>query len=449
MLSLSKSAECPEPAPSLRPGEESPKPGNHLICIIYIYIYISYIYIYKWKLNGRGVCRWVWGIPPAPGGVQGLRVGWGGVKFLHIERKITSLVNSHPPKHVFLPTTWILMMFVHYPPFPHIFSWKFFLGCLGILCSCACRTVTLFFLSTHTWENSLVNICHSSSFETSWWFLRGAFSLGKRNEIRQGLAASHVNSHWLVNPRHIVPEKTQWKWTWGMWPDSCDARFLWNKQGMWERSAASHINLPECCTRFTWKNTRNLEGFPHVLVEKRYGIRERLVAGHMNLQSQGTRNARRILTEKTQGIWGELLQRTFFIEKHSDFSGRWREWHVNLQPKWSPGAFYTRKHNDFSGVGGSDIWIYSQNEAQAHFTRENTTISPGLAGVTYEFTGKMKRFLRGRWRPEEAVSINKEHVRWGDDHVPWTCQPGGCYASSWVGVGWDGMMTRFYISNEK
>ena len=38
-------------------------------------------------------------------------VGWGGGdKFLHIERKITSLVHSHPPshyicKHVFLPTT--------------------------------------------------------------------------------------------------------------------------------------------------------------------------------------------------------------------------------------------------------------------------------------------------------------------------------------------------------
>ena len=98
---------------------------------------------------------------------------------------------------------------------------------------------------------------------------------------------------------------------------------------MWERSAASHINLPECCTRDAFYLRKHTESgrvsATHVLVEKRYGIRERLVAGHMNLQSQGTRNARRILTEKTQGIWGELLQRTFFIEKHSDFSGRWRE----------------------------------------------------------------------------------------------------------------------------
>ena len=26
-------------------------------------------------------------------------VGWGGDKFLHIERKITSVVHSHPPSH--------------------------------------------------------------------------------------------------------------------------------------------------------------------------------------------------------------------------------------------------------------------------------------------------------------------------------------------------------------
>ena len=71
--------------------------------------------------------------------IQKLRsgVGWGGDKFLHIERKITSLVHSHPPshyrcKHMFLPTTWILMMFAHYPPFPPVFSWKLiFFGAWG------------------------------------------------------------------------------------------------------------------------------------------------------------------------------------------------------------------------------------------------------------------------------------------------------------------------------
>ena len=43
-------------------------------------------------------------------GWGGVGVGWGGDKVLHIERKITSLVHSHPPshyicKHMFLPTT--------------------------------------------------------------------------------------------------------------------------------------------------------------------------------------------------------------------------------------------------------------------------------------------------------------------------------------------------------
>ena len=71
-----------------------------------------------------------------------------------------------------------------------------------------------------------------SSFETSWQFLRGAFSLGKRNDIRQGLAASCDNSHWLVNPRRK--------------------------------------------TRFTWENTRSLEGWARhaFFLEKKYGLRE-------------------------------------------------------------------------------------------------------------------------------------------------------------------------------
>ena len=107
--------------------------------------------------------------------------------------------------------------------------------------------------------------------------------------------------------------------------------------------------------------------------------------------------ATRILYEKTQ--W---------------FLGGRREGHVNLQSKWRPRAF----------------------------TWENTTISPGLAGVTFKFTVKMKpgafymrkhnefsgvgykstvkmkprrivrektqRFLRSWWRTEEGAYINKE-----------------------------------------
>ena len=341
----------------------------------------------------------------------GVGLGWGGDKVLHIERKITSLVHSHPPshyicKHMFLPTTWILMMFLHYPPFPHIFSWKLIsFRCLGILCSSACRSVTFFPFDTHM--RKLLGQ-HMSFFQASWWFLRGAFSLGKRNKIRQGLAASHVNSHWLVSPRHIVPEKTQWKWTWGTWPDSCNVRFLWKKQGMWERSAASHINLA-----ITFNARR-------VLLEKTHGIwkgfrdarfrwkkiRNPRAVGRVSYEFTGTRNARRILPEKTQGIWG---------------------------------GWYS-----------------------AHFSLKNTTISPGLASVTCKFTVEIKarrilhektqRFLRGRCRWEEGVYINKEqrlitflalaHMAGATQHHA------SCILQTWsmlrkywggVGLGWGGV----------
>ena len=62
--------------------------------------------------------------------------------------------------------------------------------------------------------------------------------------------------------------------------------------------------------------------------------------------------------------------------------------------------------------------MYSQDEAQVHFTWENTTISPRSVGAHCKFTVEMKarrilhektqRFLRGRWRTEEGVYITKE-----------------------------------------
>ena len=92
---------------------------------------------------------------------------------------------------------------------------------------------------------------------------------------------------------------------------------------MWERSAGSHINLKERCTQdaFYYMESGRVSA-THVLVEKRYGIRERLVAGHMNLQSQGTQDAFYLIKHKDSG---GLVQCAFFIEKHNDFSGRWRE----------------------------------------------------------------------------------------------------------------------------
>ena len=55
-----------------------------------------------------------------------------------------------------------------------------------------------------------------------------------------------------------------------------------------------------------------------VLVEKRYGIRDRLVAGQKEFKV--TVNARRILPEKTDGIWKGLVQRAYYMRNHTDSS---------------------------------------------------------------------------------------------------------------------------------
>ena len=112
-----------------------------------------------------------------------------------------------------------------------------------------------------------------------------------------------------------------------------------------------------------------------------------------------------------------MKTRRILLEKTQRFLRGWRDWHINVKSRWRPGAFYMRKHNDFSGVGGSGISIYSQDdEDQAHFTWENATISPGLAGVAYKFTVKMKpgrilhektqRFLRGWQECTRTFHVN-------------------------------------------
>ena len=89
-----------------------------------------------------------------------------------------------------------------------------------------------------------------------------------------------------------------------------------------KRSGACHINLQERCTQDAFYLRKHTESgkvsATHVLVEKRYGIRERLVAGHRNLQSQGTQDAVYLRKHKE---CGGLVQHAFFIEKHNDFSG--------------------------------------------------------------------------------------------------------------------------------
>ena len=144
-------------------------------------------------------------------------------------RPPTTYVNTcFCPQHEYW---WCLFTTRHFH-ISSLGSW-FFFGAWGSFAQVLAAASLFFPFDTHMRKPLGQHV----SFFQLWNFLvippRRVF-LGQRNEIRQGLAASHVNSHWLVNPRHIVPEKTQWKWTWGMGQNSCNGRFPWKNQGMWE-----------------------------------------------------------------------------------------------------------------------------------------------------------------------------------------------------------------------
>ena len=95
-----------------------------------------------------------------------------------------------------------------------------------------------------------------------------------------------------------------------------------------------------------------------------------------------TRNASRILPEKTQRIW---VGRARIVHgKTHESAGVGHPWHINLQSRWSPGAFYMRKHNDFSGVGGPRT-----------YTSRKFTVEMKARRILH---WKTQRFLRGWWR---------------------------------------------------
>ena len=97
-------------------------------------------------------------------------------------------------------------------------------------------------------------------------FVRRAFSM---KETRNVEAVGRESYKFIItlNARRVLLVKTH-----GIWKGSCDGRFNW----------------------------------------KRYRIRERWVAGHMNLQSQGTQDAFYLKKHKESG---GLVERTFFTEK--------------------------------------------------------------------------------------------------------------------------------------
>ena len=104
-----------------------------------------------------------------------------------------------------------------------------------------------------------IKICNGSDGEES--LLQGAFSLKK---IRNLGAVGRITCKFTVTskPKRILHEKTQGKWTPQLRQDSYEAHFLWKKQGMWRRSAASHTNTVTLKARrvLTWENTWNVKG---------------------------------------------------------------------------------------------------------------------------------------------------------------------------------------------
>ena len=147
----------------------------------------------------------------------------------------------------------------------------------------------------------------------------------------------------------------------------------------------------------------------HVLVEKRYGIRERLAACHMNLQAHWRRDAFYLKTQgkwtqrmrqdyceahflrKRRGMWarstashtknlqspwtqealslkkhmesGRVCATHVLVEKRYGIGQRLAACHMNLQSQWTHDAFYPRKHKESGGVGATRIFIEKHKES--------------------------------------------------------------------------------------
>ena len=283
-------------------------------------------------------------------------MGWGGDKFLHIERKITSLVHSHPPshyicKHVLLPTTWILMMFVHYPPFPHIFSWKLiFFGAWASFAQVLAAASPFFPFDTHMRKLLGQHI----SFFQLWNFL-------------------------VIPPRRVFP---------------------WEKKQDPAGAGSITCEFTLTCepkTHCTWENTmkvnlRNVAGF----LQRAFSLKKTRNVGAVGRESYKftiTFNARRVLLEKTHGIWKGFRDGRFSWKKI-----------------WNPGAV-GRVSYEFTVTVNARRSLPEKTQGiwggwySAHFSLKNTTISPGLARVTCKFTVEMKprRILHEKHNDFSAV----------------------------------------------
>ena len=118
--------------------------------------------------------------------------------------------------------------------------------------------------------------------------------LGKILGIREQLAASHVNSQSLLNARPDYPRK-QRKVNPTNAAGFLRGAFSLEKARNVGAITASRVNSQSPRTHDALSLKKHMESgrvsVMHALVEKRYGIRERLVACHMNLQSHWTQDA--------------------------------------------------------------------------------------------------------------------------------------------------------------
>ena len=237
--------------------------------------------------------------------------------------------------------------------------------------------------------------------------------------IREPLAASHVNSQSLLNARPDYPRK-QRKVNPMNAAGFLRGAFSLEKTRNVGAIAASDVNSQSPRTRDALSLKKHMESgrvsATHVLVEKRYGIRERSLARHMNLQSHWTQDAfyprkhkesepkecgrspvRHIFSGKRQGMWvrstashinlqAPWTQDTLSLKKHME-SGRVSATHVlvekrygirerlvachmNLQSHCSRDAFYLRKHKGSGGGWYHVIFIEKHKELAASVIRD-------------------------------------------------------------------------------
>ena len=339
-------------------------------------------------------------------------VGWCGWddKFFQIERKITSVVHSHPPSHyirthAFCPQHdcwwclftspgstnhifWYIHMRLHKsnpplhtytrvfahnmiaddvcsrPPFLqitssntytcvstyHIFSWKLFKLTVNFLLR---RVTRILWCESHDPTSPLLTVLlgqHMPLFQL-WNFpaipVRRVFPWKKK---RHPAGAGILTCEFTMT----CEPKTHCTWE--------------NTMKVNLRNVAGFLRHA-----FSMKETRNVEAVGResnnlqlnarrFVLEKTHGIWKGSrdarfswkkiwnpgAVGRGSYEFTVTRDARRISPEKTQGTLGGLVERTFFTEKHTSRRGS-----VSVAYKFTikmkPNAFYIRKHNDFSG----------------------------------------------------------------------------------------------------